>query len=180
MFDITQLRLNPNNPFPFRGDDQEWKDFVQKLERDPEFLDARPIIYDSSNDNLVIAGNKRTKGLLELGFKSIPENRVLDCKDWSEEKKRRFELADNWHPSGSEWDVEFITEDEAHEWGIEFGFAESTDYSTKNKEIDVDDFDDKMSITLNYTENEYRRVKNGLLELAKTPEAAIWQLLGYE
>ena len=170
IFDITKLRLNPDNPFPFKGDEVEWRDFVSKIERDPEFLDMRPIVYDSSNDNLVIAGNKRLKALIELEIRGIPENRVKDCRDWSPEKKRRFEIADNWHPNGSDWELENVTEDEAIEWGIEFGEEEDTHGSKEEPE-------DKMTISLNYVEDEYRQVKDALASIGKTPEAAVWGLL---
>ena len=124
MFELSKLYINPDNPFPFKGDESEWKDFVTKVERDPEFLEARPIVYDSSQSEngkfKILAGNKRFKAYSDLGFQSLPKSRFYDCKNWSPEKKRRFELADNWHPKNSEWDVNFITDDEAEEWDIEF------------------------------------------------------------
>lgn len=54
------------------------------------------------------------------------------------------------------------------------------DYSDRNEEIDTDSFDDKMSLKLDYTEDEYRMVREGLAKIAATPEQAVWQLLGYE
>ena len=51
------------------------------------------------------------------------------------------------------------------------------DYSEKNKEIDVDDFEDKICIKLEYTSDDYQLVKNALLKIAATPEQAVWKLL---
>jgi len=63
------------------------------------------------------------------------------------------------------------------EWGISHN---ETDYSQKNKEIDIDAMDDEMVIKLKYTEDEYNIVKGQLLRLASTPEQAVWKLLGNE
>lgn len=119
-FDIRTLLINPDNPFPFQGTDQEWQDFLDKLKRDPEFLTARPIVYDSSRDNLILGGNKRCQGLIELGVFFVDPQNVIDCKGWSDEKKRRFEIADNWHPDGSEWDFDMLETEEIEEWGLDF------------------------------------------------------------
>jgi hypothetical protein len=72
---------------------------------------------------------------------------------------------------------------ELEEWGLEvpnFEQADLTDYSDKNKEIDVDDLDGIMTIKLNYTEDEYWEVKEKLLKIAQTPEQAVWKLLDNE
>ena len=57
-------------------------------------------------------------------------------------------------------------------------FENGIDYSGKNKEIDVDDYDDKMIIKLKYVEDEYHTVKDALLKIAATPEQAVYKLLG--
>ena len=36
----------------------------------------------------------------------------------------------------------------------------------------------KKVLSLEYTEEDYAAVKDGLLKIAKTPEQAVWQLLG--
>ena len=52
------------------------------------------------------------------------------------------------------------------------------DYSEKNKEIDVDDYDDKIILKLKFNESDYHIVKDKLLNLASTLEQAILKLLG--
>lgn len=118
MIELSVLKPNEKNPFPFKKGDDDWKDFVTKIERDPEYLKARPIVYDSTQDNLILGGNKRYFALKDLGFKAIPENYTYDAKDWSEEKKRRFVYADNYNVG--EWHIEFVDEDMADEWNIDF------------------------------------------------------------
>lgn len=117
-FDLSKLRINPNNPYPFSGSDTEWSDFKKKLDRDPEFMEANKIAFDSSRDNLIIAGNKRVQALRELGWKMIPDKYVIDCKDWTEEKRERYIYASNWNIG--QWSMEFTSEEQAEEWGITF------------------------------------------------------------
>jgi len=132
-FDISKLRINPNNPFPFNGNNDDWNDFKKKLDRDPEFLEANKIAYDSSRDNLVIAGNKRVQGLRELGWKTIPAKYVIDCKDWSEEKRQRYIFASNWNIG--EWDFSFIDESEAEEWNLSFDDIVDEDYPSNDGQV---------------------------------------------
>lgn len=58
--------------------------------------------------------------------------------------------------------------------------VENIDYSEKNKELDIEEMEDLMCIKLNYTEEDYIRVKNKLQEIGKTPEQAVWKLLEFE
>ena len=51
-------------------------------------------------------------------------------------------------------------------------------YSGQNKEIDVGEFDNLMTIKLTFTEDDFTGVRNGLLSIADTMEKAILKLLG--
>ena len=51
------------------------------------------------------------------------------------------------------------------------------DYSNKNKEIDTDDFSDKMTLKLEYSEDEYNEVKAELSRRGMTAEAALYNYL---
>ena len=50
-------------------------------------------------------------------------------------------------------------------------------YSDKNKEINIDEFEDELVLKLKYTEAEYNIVKGQLLKIAPTPEQAVWILI---
>ena len=178
LFDISKLRINPENPFPFKSD-KERSDLIAKIDRDKEFLSLRGIVYDSDDNYLVLGGNKRLEAIRALGFTEVPKEWVKDAAGLSDEKKRRFIFADNW--SAGEWDMNYVTEEEAEEWDIDIQEEEEEiDYSQKNKEIDVDDFDDEMTIKLKYSKEEYHKVREGLAKIGHTPELAVWKLLGYE
>lgn len=94
-------------------------------------------------------------------------------------------IADNaTHETSFSWDYEMVAEQSAEfgfdvaDWGVEIPEeSDMPDYSGKNKEIDTDAFDDKCSITLNYTLEEFHQVKTELSKIAGTPEQAVWQLL---
>ena len=70
---------------------------------------------------------------------------------------------------------------ELTDWGLDgFPFEDNKNYSDKNKEIDINAFDDQMIIKLKYTEEEYNLVREQLNKIAPTPEQAVWKLLGNE
>ena len=133
---------------------------------------------------------KRLLALIEKGY-SIPEKLsafFIDCKNLNdaasvlplyeskygnldasklEEFKITFEL-DETKVVGSTLDF----------FSIEINQEGNDKYSLKNKEIDVNEFSNNMIIKLEYPEDEYHLVIEKLLQVAQTPEAAIFKLLG--
>ena len=53
----------------------------------------------------------------------------------------------------------------------------SVDYSDKNQEIDVNEFDDEMVLKLKYSEDDYTAVKGALAKINESPEKALMELL---
>ena len=47
----------------------------------------------------------------------------------------------------------------------------------KGEDIAKDEFEDKCTIVLNYTLEEYEKVKSALFKIAPTPEQAVFKLL---
>lgn len=116
--------------------------------------------------------------------KKIPDKWILKATDLTEDQQSEFTIKDN--VSGGEWDWDILANEwdapELVEWGLDVWDApeNNTDYSDKNKEIDVNEYEDEMIIKLKYTEEEYNQVREGLAKIAQTPEAAVYKLLGYE
>lgn len=54
---------------------------------------------------------------------------------------------------------------------------DSLDYSDKNQEIDVNEFDDEMVLKLKYNEDDYIAVKGALAKINESPEKALMELL---
>ena len=172
---ISEIKTNPNNPRLIKDD--KFAKLVKSIKEFPEMLDLRPIVVN--DDMIVLGGNMRLKACKEAGLKVVP---VIKASELTEEQQRRFIIADNvgfgewdWEMLGNEWEAEQL-----EEWGLEVPNFTETNYSDKNKEINVDDLDTKMTIKLNYTEDEYWKVKSQLSEIAATPEQAIWKLLKNE
>ncbi len=114
---ITSLHLNdgtrglPQNPRLIK--DERFKMLCESIERDPEYMTARPIVVDE--EGTILGGNMRWRALKELGRKEIPSDWVKVVEGWSIEKKRRFILLDNntygeydWDVLGNEFDIEEI------------------------------------------------------------------------
>lgn len=175
-----QIEGLPKNPRLIK--DAKFEKLKKSIEDNPEMLGMREVlVYPHGSKYVIIGGNMRFQACKELGFVTVP-CKVLD-KDTTAEQLRAITIKDNvgfgehdWELLANEWDSV-----ELEEWGLEvpnFEQAELTDYSDKNKEIDVDDLDGIMTIKLNYTEDEYWEVKEKLLKIAQTPEQAVWKLLG--
>ena len=68
-------------------------------------------------------------------------------------------------------------------WGIELQFLSDgvdLDKFFKDDGNEENDMTVKDKIVLEYTKDECERVKDGLAKIAKTPEQAVWKLLGYK
>jgi ParB-like chromosome segregation protein Spo0J len=173
---INEIKPNPQNPRVIKDD--KFKKLVQSIKEFPEMLNIRPIVVNK--DMIVLGGNMRLKACREAGLKEIP---IIYAENLDEDKQREFIIKDN--VGFGEWDWNNLKEwdqDELIEWGLDIHDFENTelDYSDKNKEIQIDNLDGTMVLKLNYTEDEYWKVKQQLLEIAITPEQAIWKLLGNE
>lgn len=172
LFNISELYANPDNPYPVPSE-VDLMDLRDKINRDPEFLELRPIVYDSVATNeegkmMILGGNKRHACLLMLGMTEVPETWVKDAGRLSQGKKDRFVFADNYNVG--EWDMEIVTEEEAEEWGIDYEVEQPEEPTPPSKE--------NTKIVLDYEKQEYDLVKAGLSKIADTPEEAVWQLLG--
>lgn len=117
---FAKLKPNPDNPR--RIGKQELEKLKNKIKSFPEMLEKRPVVYDSSQDYLILGGNQRVKVIGELikdGLE-IKDEYFADCADWSDEKKKQFVIMDN--VSDGEWDYEILRNGWAElpleEWGI--------------------------------------------------------------
>lgn len=175
--ELSKLKINPNNPQTF--------DDLSKLENSikdfPKMMELRPIVYDPLSMQ-VLGGNKRLICLQNLEFKEIPDNWIKSASELTEDEKKRFIIADNI--GFGEWNFDILetefNECDIEAWGLDVESFNNIDYSDKNQEINIDDFDDEMIIKLKYTEDEYLKVKDQLSKIAETPEQAVWKLLNNE
>jgi ParB-like chromosome segregation protein Spo0J len=171
---LSDIKLNPNNPRLIKDD--KFKKLVQSIIDFPEMLKIRPIVVNE--DMIILGGNMRFKACKELKHKEVS---IIKLSGLSAEKQREFLIKDN--VCGGEWDWNLLANEwneiELKEWGLDLPIFDS-DYSDKNKEIDIDSLDNEMIIKLKYIEDEYNLVREQLSKIASTPEQAIWKLLGNE
>ena len=172
---ISQIKPNPENPRIIK--DHKFKQLVESIKSFPQMLELRPIVIDENN--VVLGGNMRLKACIEAGLTDVP---VVQAKDLTDLQKKEFIVKDNvgygewdWDDLANNWDEQLLTE-----WGLDIPNFDNGDYSDKNKEINIDDIEDSMTINLKYTEEEYLIVKEALSKIASTPEMAIWKLIGNE
>ena len=171
---ISEIKPNPDNPRTI--EDTKFKLLVASIKAFPEMLKLRPIVV---NENMqVLGGNMRLKACKEAGLEKV---NISIAKGFSEAQQKEFIIKDN--ASFGQWDWDLLTADwdsqELLEWGLDIPeFPEIEDFSDKNSEIDIDEIEDKMSITLNYTQEEYFKVSEQLRAIAQTYEQAVWVLLG--
>jgi len=172
---ISEVKSNPNNPRIIKDD--KFKKLVESVKTFPEMLNIRPIVVNS--DMVVLGGNMRLRACKEAGLKEIP---IIKADTLTPEQQSEFIIKDN--VSGGEWDWNMLANEwnaeELDAWGLDVPIAFDTDYSDKNKEIDIDELDSEMVIKLKYSEDEYNTVKDQLSKIAATPEQAVWKLLGNE
>jgi len=152
---------------------------------------GRSILLDKNGK--VIAGNKTLENAVNAGFgdddlivvqttgKQIVAVQRMDL-DLDSKMGKEMALADNATAKANiEWDTEALSadwsSDELNDWGVQ---TWGEDYSEKNKEIDVNELADSMTISLKYTPDEYWQAKEQLSKIAATPEQAVWKLLGNE
>lgn len=171
---IKDLKPAPYNP----------RQSTQKQEEDlkkslTKFWLVEPIIYNKRT-GYIVWGHFRIRELKKLWHEEV-ECVIVDL---SEEDEKELNVRLNANTGSFDFDVlanEFEIED-LNDWGLDvpdWRFND-IDYSDKNKEIDVDDFGDKMILKLQFNESDYHAVKDKLLQLAPTPEQAVFKLLGLE
>ena len=168
----AKLRVNPDNPRVIR--DERFAKLVQSIREFPKMLEIRPIVVNA--EMMVLGGNMRLRACQEAGLKKVP---VIRADELTEDEQRRFIVVDNISFGEHDWDIlSGWDAEELTEWGLEIpGF---TDYSDKNKEVDVDGMESEMVINLKYTPDDFWKTKEQLSKIAATPEQAVWILLGNE
>jgi len=174
---LSKLKPNPRNPRIIRDD--KFKKLVESLRSFPEMMEKRPMVCVTDVDGKLypLGGNMRLRAIQELGMKDVPDSWVVLADEWPEEKRLEFTIKDN--ASFGEWDFDQLANEwdaaQLSEWGVDVPNVD--DFSDKNQEVDVDGLDGEMVIKLNYSEDDYWKVKEALSKVAATPEQAVYQLL---
>lgn len=171
--EIHKLEPNPNNPRKL--DRKQLDKLKQSIAEFPQMLHKRPLVVVSNEMGTytVIGGNMRLQAARSLGFTELP---VIIADDFTKDERERFTIADNlnfgawdWDALANEWELDTL-----QDWGLEIPGLE---------EIEPAGFEDEAEtsakkIVLEYTEREYILVRDALQLHGKTPESAVFNLLG--
>lgn len=179
---LATLKPHPDNPRKITEEGLEsLKSKIANLEK---MLSVRRIVYDENN--IIWGGNKRHEALTLLGYTEIPKQWTEQIIGWTEEEKKTFMLTDNI--SDGDWDREILHSDYWRDY--DYGKlgdntlkyiqeATDADFGEFFKDDDTQkDIDEKQKIVLEYTIDEYEMVKAELAKHGKTPEDAVFKLLG--
>lgn len=172
----------PKNPRQIR--DFRFEKLKKSISDAPEMLSLRElIVFPHDGKFIIIAGNMRYRACQDLKIKELP-CKILD-ENTSVEKLREYAIKDNenfgeydFDILANEWDAEELTE-----WGVELptdlgNDDDEKDYATK--ELNPEDFDDKVEIKLHFKQEEWQFINNALSKIDASKENAILKLLKYE
>ena len=159
-----------------------------------EFGFTNPVLLDEKDG--VIAGHGRIMAAKLLKMDEVP---TITLSGLSEAQIKAYIIADNKLALNSGWDEEMLKVElsELEELGYDmdltgfekfeidelFGDEEnitSEEFGDKNKEVDVDNYDDEMILKFKLTFSEYEEANTKLREIANSPENALKILLKME
>lgn len=184
--DISELKFDNNN---YNEHTEFGMQMIEKSLQNCGF--GRSVLLDKENN--IIAGNATIETAGQVGFNKVriietdgTEIIAVKRTDLSIDDKKAKELAlyDNRTSEVNlKWDETALKEDfdakELNEkWNLKFD--EEVDFSDKNKEINTDEFSDKMEIKLQFTANEFQFVQMELSKINANKELAILKLLKYD
>lgn len=182
--DFDKLVFLENNPRT--RSDKGLETMAADIKADPTFYENRPTLVNFTNGEFrVYAGDLRAHAAHDkLGWSQVPCNVEADVPQKTMERRA---ILDNTHREGwdsdelANWDFEI---EELEEMGVPSwvfgGKGLSEDEMAAFFEKDnTKAVCGKMKIVLEYTEDDFRVVKEALLNVAKTPEQAVWKLLNF-
>lgn len=142
------------------------------------------------HNNTIVYGHGRWEALKQLGYEEIP---TIDLSHLTDAQRKAFTIADNKIGDNSSWDEELLKIElqslqemdfDYSDLGFDFEFdieeISDEEFGDKNKEIDVDDYEDIMELKFKLTFSEYNQAREKLSEISSNPENALKILLKME
>lgn len=176
---IKTTDIFPNKKNPRRISGEKLKKLTESINDFPKMMELRPIVINEAGE--ILGGNMRYQAIIALGYSEIPETWVKRADNLSEDEQRRFIIEDN--VGFGEWDTDLLladwTREELEDWGLEVPDWSTRSYSEKNKEIDLDDFPDKMELVFELEPDEFKFVMAKLGVIDESKERALLKLLEY-
>ena len=110
MSTIPVASLTPNDRNPRTITPAALKKLSKSIERDPTFMELRPIIVDANG--VILGGNQRFAACKVLGMTELPSSWVRTAEGLTDAQRKRFVIVDN-APEGmaGEWDLDALLAD---------------------------------------------------------------------
>lgn len=107
---VPVASLKPNDRNPRTITPAALKKLSKSIERDPTFMELRPIIVDGQG--VILGGNQRFIACKVLGMTELPASWVRTAEGMTDEQRQRFILVDN-APDGmaGDWDLDLLLAD---------------------------------------------------------------------
>lgn len=187
--EIENLKTSLLVPYARNSRTHSEEQVAQIMSSIKEFGFTNPILID--NDGMIIAGHGRLVAAQRLDMNSVP---CIRLKHLTEAQKRAYVIADNKIALNAGWDEDMLRVELGELDALEFDYSDfgfdfeldnvddnqDQDYSEKNKEIDVSEYEDVMDLKFKLSFSEYAEAKEKLSEIAGTPEVALKILLKME
>jgi len=109
---LSKFKLNERNPREISKD--AFVKLCKSIRQFPKMMAIRGIVVDEQG--LIIGGTQRYRACVANGMTDVPKEWILYAKDFSDEERRRFIIADN-APGGlsGDWNMDLL----ANEWDID-------------------------------------------------------------
>jgi len=174
---LTDMTPNPDNPRTITAD--QLSTLRKSLTDGPRNLLLNPIKIDSNN--VILGGNQRHTGLLELGYIEAPF--IKAGPKFTQDEIQQFIVMDNVSAGEFDWqDLALIFDQvQLEEWGLELpGF-----------DVDSEDYGDQFSLpdgdkspfqqqTYTLADDQAEQIKNAIADVKKTEEYKYVETFGNE
>lgn len=172
---IQDLTLNAGNP---RVNDHAVDKLIKGIEA---YGFVSPVVANREN-NLVLAGHTRIKALLKMGHTDVP---VLFV-DMDDTTAKAYSIWDNKSAELADWDMELLNDEMdlliADGFDIDLTGFDDFDFGNSEEdppdtEVNMDDIEEKMSIKLEYSFDEYQEIRELISGLSESPESVFKKAL---
>ena len=140
-------------------------------------------------NGVLVGGNKRTAKAGELGFEDVEiikgDPKKVYCIQYDDidmDTKEGKELALALNQTAAKniiLDAEVIEAELGEAVCVEWGVEQEESYGHKNKEIDLDE-NERFTIELNFTADDFFRVKEAITQTGQTAEQLLFKALNIE
>lgn len=151
---LSDLKPAPYNPR--KSNEKQEANLKKSLEK---FGVVEPIVFNGQT-GYIVGGHFRVRELKKLGYKEV-ECVIVDLSK-EDEKELNIRLNANI----GEWDWAMLANDfeleQLEDWGLDVPDFNGVDYSDKNQEINVDEFEDEMILKLKFSKDDFLDIQDRL------------------